>query len=221
MSGKCGQTYRIAATADPSPCNALVQTPAGLLVPSTALEGVPATPTDPVGTGRSVAVDVTAPDGEDCPAVWEVGARLAAPSDMQPLSGPAVNLTATPSGTWVDTGANVAIPEAGVYVVSGQVHGALSCPPSATAYITARLVDGGGTVLVDSMVLLINNTNAPTTQLISLHATAPIMTRLTAAGPTTVRLQVQRTNVAAASDFAVVFNGTDGNTHLLHWKVSD
>ena len=41
MPGKCGQTYRIAPTISPDPCNAIAARPSGLLVPRTELADHP------------------------------------------------------------------------------------------------------------------------------------------------------------------------------------
>ncbi|MEU0058676.1 hypothetical protein ABZ035_19995, partial [Streptomyces sp. NPDC006334] len=121
---------------DPGPCNALEQSAAGLLAPRTELAGI--APGTAVGTERSVDVDVTAPAAGACPETWTVGARLT------PVSGQtsgAVSLEGAPANTMVPvTGAQLVLPEAGVYEVTADVQGSIGWAVGVTnAIIDAQI----------------------------------------------------------------------------------
>lgn len=219
MAGSCGQTLRIQPTVAPDACNALTQTATGLLVPSTVVEGVSATAPAPAGTERSVAVDVTAPAPGDCPQTWEVGARLAAPSGAADLTAN-VNLDPLASGVWADTTLELVLPEAGTYMVSGKARAALSAPSGSNGWVVTRIIRTDTLAVLDeAMVLLVANTNAGGA--IGHQATAPLIAPVTVAGPTTIRLQVQRTWQAIVSTGAVLAGVSSGTTRLAYWKVAD
>jgi hypothetical protein len=101
----------------PQACNALTSTAAGLLAPEVQLQALASGAPGPVGTTRSINVDVAHPGG--CPDVWQIGARLS------PVSGEAVLATAAnllPSeGAWVNTTLVVTLPEPGRYFLAWDV----------------------------------------------------------------------------------------------------
>lgn len=124
MTGKCGQTYRVAPALSPDPCNALVSVPSGLLVPRAAVAGV--APGTAVGPARSVDVDVTVPAADACPAVWTVGARLT-PVGGEVIPSASLNLLPLAVGVWAAIpGMSFVAPEAGVYLITADVSGGIT-----------------------------------------------------------------------------------------------
>lgn len=71
MAGNCCGSVRVMPRLDPAACNALTQSPVGLLVPRTALQGI--APGGAVSAQRSVDIDVTAPAARGLPG--DVGGR--------------------------------------------------------------------------------------------------------------------------------------------------
>lgn len=105
----CGSTV---TRLDPAACNAAQVGPGGLLVPEVSVVGVVGDIVPPVGTERSVDIDVVHTPG--CPEVFTVGARLS------PAHGNAnvglLNLLATPTGQGQPVPfASWTAPEAGRY----------------------------------------------------------------------------------------------------------
>lgn len=188
MAGACGRTYRVDAPVDPAPCNALTRTAGGLLVPHTALQGI--APGGAVSAQRSVDIDVTAPAAGACPETWQVGARLT------PVSGQtsgAVGLGAAPFDTWTTvTGAQLTLPEAGVYEVIADVQGGVIMQGSVSnAWLQARLFD----VTANAAVPLTTRTitlfaATPAVGVIhTLHGNASAAALYQVAGPTTIRVE--------------------------------
>ncbi|WP_202234519.1 hypothetical protein [Actinacidiphila reveromycinica] len=143
MSGttsSVGAVSSASVTVDPDPCNALTEAPSGLLVPSTALAGVTGSGSA-VSAARSVAVDVVAPADGDCPAEWQVGARLAPPYEEQIVAAE-LDLAAVAEDAWRLPGLAITLPEAGVYEVSATLGTVISVGPATGAYniaVIARL----------------------------------------------------------------------------------
>ncbi|WP_405759440.1 hypothetical protein OG234_13185 [Streptomyces sp. NBC_01420] len=211
-----------AASVDPAPCNALTDSPDGLLVPSTALAGAGGSGTA-VGAGRSVNVDVVAPAAGDCPQEWQVGARLTPPFG-EVLLDAFVNLVATASGEWVDTGMAVDLPGAGVYEVSATLHTVIATNPGSGVFnlaIVGRLWDVTGGAAIEDGQYTAQQTasnSAPTTftsdaDLCTFHKF------VTTAGPMRVRLEVARINTAGTP---VATTGLQTlNSRLAFKKISD
>jgi hypothetical protein len=175
---------------DPAACNALEQTASGLLVPRTVLSGI--APGGAVGTARSVDVDVTAPAAGACPEAWTVGARLT------PVSGQTtgvVGLDGTAANTWVPvTGAQLTLPEAGVYEVIADVQGSIGWSVGVTnGIIDARVFDvtaGAAVPTTERRVILFTDTAAEGTNGIQANASAAALYQV--AGPTTIRVEASR-----------------------------
>ncbi|MFI1954802.1 hypothetical protein ACH437_23640 [Streptomyces xinghaiensis] len=188
MAGSCcGRAYRIDAPVDPAPCNALTRTTGGLLVPHTVLQGI--APGGAVSAERSVDVDVTPPAAGACPETWQVGARLT------PVSGQAsgaVALDAAAANTWVPvTGAEVVLPEAGVYEVVADVQGSIGWGVGVTnAIIDARIFDVTASVpvpMTTRRVILFTDSAAEGTNGIQANASAGALYQV--AGPATIRVE--------------------------------
>jgi hypothetical protein len=188
MAGSCcGRTYRVDAPVDPAPCNALTRTAGGLLVPHTALQGI--APGGAVSAQRSVDIDVTPPAAGACPETWQVGARLT------PVSGQtsgAVALDAAPANTWVPvTGAQLVLPEAGVYEVVADVQGSIAWGVGVTnAIIDAHVFDvtaGVEVPLSVRRIILFTDQAATGTNGIQANASAGALYQV--AGPTTIRVE--------------------------------
>ncbi|WP_329361185.1 hypothetical protein [Streptomyces sp. NBC_01483] len=201
---------------DPAACNALSQTAAGLLVPGTELSGI--APGGAVGTARSVDVDVTAPAAGACPETWTVGARLT------PVSGEAfgadANLQAVASGTWVATGAQVLLPEAGTYALSADFYSHINATTPWAVAINARLfnVTARAPVTGTNRRIQFGNINDPGRgTVMALQNAGSLNTLLTVTGPTTIRVEGQRQHVGFNDSTQAVLGGV----RLGFAKVSD
>ncbi|MER7477440.1 hypothetical protein ABTX60_07255 [Streptomyces sp. NPDC126510] len=186
MAGNCCGSVRVLQRLDPAACNALEQGAAGLLVPRTELAGV--APGTAVGAERSVDVDVTAPAAGACPETWSVGARLT------PVSGQAsgaVALDAAAANTWVPvTGAQLVLPEAGVYEVIADVQGSIAWAAGVSnAIVDARIFDvtaGADVPMTTRRVVLFTDQAAGGTTGIQANASASALYQV--AGPSTLRV---------------------------------
>lgn len=188
MAGSCCGSVRVLPRLDPATCNALTQTASGLLVPRTAVQGI--APGTAVSAERSVDVDVQAPAAGACPETWTVGARLT------PVSGQAsgsVGLQGAPYDTWVAvTGAQVTLPEAGVYEVIADMQGGVIMVGSVVnAYLAARLFDVTANAVVPltvrTILLFAATPAAGVTH--TLHGNASAAALYQVAGPTTIRVE--------------------------------
>jgi hypothetical protein len=214
MAGNCCGSVRALPRLDPAPCNSLDQGASGLLVPRTEVAGV--APGTAVGTERSVDVDVTAPTAGACPETWTVGARLT------PVSGQtsgAVSLDAAPANTWTPvTGAQLLLPEAGVYEVVADVQGSIGWAAGVgNAIIDARVFDVTAGVMVplsSRRVILFTDQGATATTGIQANASAAALYQV--AGPATIRVDGSwRTDVGATSSKVL------WATNFRYRKVSD
>jgi len=206
MAGSCcGSGVRVLPRLDPAACNALEQGAAGLMVPHTELAGV--APGTAIGTARSVDVDVAAPAAGACPENWTVGARLT------PVSGQTsgvVALDAAPANTWVPvTGAQLVLPEAGVYEVVADVQGSIAWGAGVTnAIIDARIFDltaGTAVPLSARRIILFTDQAATGTNGIQANASAGALYQV--AGPTTIRVEGSwRTDAGTTSQKVVWAN---------------
>lgn len=216
MAGACCGSIRGVPRVDPAACNALSQTAAGLLVPGTELSGI--APGGAVGTARSVDVDVTAPAAGACPETWTVGARLT------PVSGEAfgadANLQAVASGTWVATGAQVLLPEAGTYALSADFYSHINATTPWAVAINARLfnVTARAPVTGTNRRIQFGNINDPGRgTVMALQNAGSLNTLLTVTGPTTIRVEGQRQHVGFNDSTQAVLGGV----RLGFAKVSD
>ncbi|KAA9379618.1 hypothetical protein F5972_08150 [Microbispora cellulosiformans] len=188
MAGSCcGRTFRVDPRLDPAACNALQQTASGLLVPRAALQGV--APGGALGTDRSVDIDVQAPAAGSCPETWTVGARLT------PVAGQTsgvVALDASPANTWVPvTGAQLVLPEAGLYEVIADVQCSIGWSAGVgNAIIDAQIFDvtaGAAVPLSARRVILFTDSTATGVTGIQANASASALYRV--AGPATIRVE--------------------------------
>jgi hypothetical protein len=212
MAGKCGCSSGAALRLDPAACNALSKTASGLLVPRTVLTGI--APGGAVSTMRSVDVDVTETPG--CPDAWAVGARLT------PVSGQAsgaVGLDGSPANTWVPVpGAQLVLPEAGVYEVGADFQGSIAWAAGVSnAIIDARIFDvtaGAGIPMASRRVILFTDQAAAGVTGIQADASATALYQV--AGPTTIRVEGSwRTDAGTTSQKVVWAN------NFRFRKVSD
>lgn len=209
-----------AATVDPVPCNALTESPTGLLVPSVTVQGL--APGGAVSTERSVDVDVTAPATGACPANWQVGARLT-PVFGETLLQAFVDLVATPSAAWVDSTMSVVLPEAGIYEVTATLHTVIATNPSSGSYniaIAGRLwnVTNGNAVGGSQYTIQQNADNNPQS-FMSDSDMGTFHRFITTTGPTTIRAEVSRID---GSGTPVSTTGLQtANSRLAFKKISD
>lgn len=180
--------YRTDPTVDPDPCNAVSLTADGLLAPRTELAGI--APGGAAGAARSVDIDVTAPADGTCPQAWQVGARLT------PVSGQTSGVVAlqdAPYDTWVPvTGAELTLPEAGVYEVIADMQGGVIMVGSVSnAILQARLFDvtaNAAVPLSTRSILLFAATPADGVTH-TLHSNASAAALYQVAGSTPIRVE--------------------------------
>ncbi|MFF2964230.1 hypothetical protein ACFVT1_36305 [Streptomyces sp. NPDC057963] len=180
--------YRTDPTVDPAPCNALTLTAAGLLAPRTEVAG--SGPGGAVGTERSVDIDVTAPAGGTCPQAWQVGARL---TPVHGQTSGVVSLQDAAYDTWVPvTGAQLTLPEPGVYELVADVQGGLIMVGSVSnAILQARLFDvtaNAAVPLSTRSIFLFAATPADGVTH-TLHSNASAAALYQVAGPATIRVE--------------------------------
>ncbi|MEV0822529.1 hypothetical protein [Nonomuraea rubra] len=217
MAGKCGQTFRIEPRIAGSTCQAIQETAAGLLVPAVEVDGIAAGA--PVGTERSVEIDVAAPAATDCPQVWTIGGRLSAPTGS--ATG-AVDLQPTASGTWTPvTGAQIVLPEAGRYLIEADARARISAFGPANVFISTRLFNVTAGTVIPASATLVFQTITDAGQNATGNQTATTGVFLTVAGPTTVRLEAMRVNSVGTSTAADILNDAAGATRIRFVKVAD
>ncbi|WP_019061697.1 hypothetical protein [Streptomyces prunicolor] len=183
-------------------------------MPRTELAGI--APGTAVGTARSVDVDVTAPAAGACPETWTVGARLT------PVSGQTsgvVSLDAAAANTWVPvTGAQLVLPEAGIYEVVADVQGSIGWAAGVSnAIIDARVFDvtaGAQVPLTARRIILFTDQTATGTTGIQANASAAALYQV--AGPTTIRVDGSWRTDAGTTSQKVVWA-----TNFRFKKVSD
>ncbi|MFF3654872.1 hypothetical protein [Streptomyces olivochromogenes] len=224
MAGVCGRTYRVDPTLDPAPCNAFTQTAAGLLVPRTLVEAVPSTPLTPTGPQRSVNIDVTAPAADDCPATWEIGARLAAPfvsdvattTDLLPLADDTYGPV---------TGSALAIPAAGVWAVTMVARGVLSFTGTAGTFIVARIYNVTAAAAVpntETFVTQVRQNVAGAGQTTGDNDTSTMLTYLAVTGPVTLRMEAKTVfQLGTQPTQASLVSDSNGRSALFAHKVRD
>ncbi|PWI15958.1 hypothetical protein DI272_18660 [Streptomyces sp. Act143] len=220
MAGPCGRTYRVDPRLDPAACNALQETTSGLLVPRAVLQGVATG--GAIGTDRSVDIDVQAPAAGACPETWTVGARLTPVSGEAFGTGPGqgADLQPVASGTWVSTGAQVLLPEAGTYNLTADFFSSITATTPFAVAIDARLFNVTlNAALANSQrrVQYANINIAGTTANMLLQNAGSLNHRLTVSGPTSVRLEGARTHVGFNDSTASSLWGA----RLGFTKVSD
>ncbi|MFF6801138.1 hypothetical protein [Streptomyces sp. NPDC012616] len=187
---------------------------AGLLVPRTELAGV--APGTAVGTERSVDVDVAAPAAGACPETWTVGARLT------PVSGQTsgvVSLDAAAANTWVPvTGAQLVLPEAGVYEVVADVQGSIGWAAGVgNAIIDAQVFDvtaGVAVPMTSRRIILFTDQTATGTTGIQANASAAALYQVT--GPRTIRV-----DGSWRTDVGTTFQKVVWAHNFRYRKVSD
>ncbi|MDX2643489.1 hypothetical protein PV341_07850 [Streptomyces sp. PA03-1a] len=143
MAGSCGCSGRLTTAVSDDPCNALVRSASGLLVPATALE---------VGPGLTVE----APAAGDCPQTWTVNV------DSSWAQGPWAGV-----GTHDLDGADrvyeeitevapMVIPRSGIWEVNFVVRGGVQLPANAVAseFVVAALFENGS-VIVGQEVMVV------------------------------------------------------------------
>jgi hypothetical protein len=210
-----------AVTVDPQACNALTEGPGGLLVPGTVLEGI--APGGAVSTGRSVDIDVSAPDADACPQEWQVGARLTPPFG-EALLGAAVDLVGAANDVWVNTALTIALPEAGAYEITATVRSSIARGNVTTPFavnISARLFNVSANAAIPGTDYTVQQVNeaAPSSGQTTWVALGTFHKFLTVAAAATIRLEASRNTINGT---AVNVTGIQtGNTRLAFKKISD
>jgi hypothetical protein len=161
------------------------------------------------------ATSPASPSGKSIQVIVPSGiAYLPANVDLQP----------TASGTWTNTGLQVTLPEAGTYALDLDVRTRFSGVPPVNTFMVGRLWNvAAGTTLPNSeriLSQLIDGTPAGAGG-IGKNTTTPISEHITVSGPTTIRLQAQRTNAVGASAIAAVWTDGNGRTSFRFSKISD
>ncbi|EMF20415.1 hypothetical protein H114_32769 [Streptomyces gancidicus BKS 13-15] len=196
---------------DPAECNALQQTAAGLLVPATAVEGI--APGTAVGDGRSVDIDVQAPEDGACPATWTVGARL---TPVHGQAGPGtLNLTSVAPATVTPVpGMSVVLPEAGVYEVVADASGSQTVVgPATNAQVRMSLFVAEARISPDTTLTLFSSSIAGTFVTVGSASSRALYQ---ATGPATVQLQGYRNLTSGTQSTAAIVNA-----YVYFRKVAD
>lgn len=220
MAGKCGcGGARVAPQISADSCSALANTPAGLLVPRTEVEGLG--PGTAVGTARSVDIDVTPPAAGDCPAAWTVGARL---TPLWGEIGPTapVDLNTVASATWADIpGFALTAPEAGAYRIAADVTGGVTTE-NTTAFnrLVSVVLALNGAILGTSVRHMFQlNWSTATAQVVGLNASVTISRILQLAAGDVV--QVRTAHFGGPGAPPALLSGTVGGSLLAWDKVAD
>jgi hypothetical protein len=133
-----------------------------------------------------------------------------------------VDLQPTASGTWVNTGLQVTLPRAGTYTLDLDVRARLQGVPPLNTYMVARLWNvTSGTALPNSERILSQLIDATPAGagIIAKNTTSPISEHITVTGPTTIRLQAQRTNTSGASTIAAIWSDGNGRTSFRFDRI--
>ncbi|MEU2264932.1 hypothetical protein ABZ568_00460 [Streptomyces olindensis] len=135
-------------------------------------------------------IDVTAPTAGACPETWTVGARLT------PVSGQTtgiVSLQSVPYDSWTAVpGAELTLPEAGIYEVIADVQGGIIMPGSvANAWLGARLFDvtAGAVVPLSTRTVTLFSATPADGVTHTLHGNASAAALYQVAGPVTIRVE--------------------------------
>jgi hypothetical protein len=136
----------------------------------------------------------------------------------------AVDLAATASGTWTNTGCQVTLPVAGTYHLDAVVRANLSANDGTNCWIGARLFDvTAGVVVPDSEVLVyqISHTVSPATTVVTEGGNqhAPIAVPYAVPSSRLVRLQVVKTFSGPAPGVARVLSDANGRTTLRYERI--
>ncbi|WP_214413110.1 hypothetical protein [Sphaerisporangium fuscum] len=148
--------------------------------------------------------------------------QLAWPSGIAYLPA-RVNLLPTVSGTWVNTGLEVTLPQAGTYALDLNVRTRLTGLPPVNVYIVGRLWDvTSGAALPNSERILnqVYDNTLLAAGAVGGNVTAPISELVTVSGPTTIRLEVQRNDNTGVANAADVWTDANGRTSFRFDRVS-
>ncbi|MER7841679.1 hypothetical protein ABTY98_38790 [Streptomyces sp. NPDC096040] len=192
MAGACGRTYRIDPRLDPAGCNALTQTPAGLLVPSTALAGI--APGGAVSTARSVDIDVQAPAAGACPATWTIGARMTPVfADVTPGLADAQTVA---NLAWAPAPTTLTIPEAGWWEYTLEGYSTITGTTPFAVALDVRVVNVTANQDLTIRRVQYHNINGPTNGTnMALQNGFSVTGFVLATRPTVLRADARRTHV--------------------------
>ncbi|MFI2434636.1 hypothetical protein [Streptomyces sp. NPDC018693] len=133
-----------------------------------------------------------------------------------------VDLTATGTGVWVNTGLQVTLPVAGTYHLDANVRGVLNATDGTNCWIGARLWDvtagalvPDSEVLVQQIALSVSTATPVVNQAENQHA--PILVPYTIPGSRLVRLQIVKHYSGPNPSAARVQSDANGRT-TLRWE---
>lgn len=225
-SGIVGDPLIAVPILDPDPCNALVCTASGLLVPASAVL-VDSTPNClPTGTEDSVLLTAT-PDPA-CPGNVTLAAQLAPCFGITRLAA-AYSIPPQPHNVYGDTGLFVDLPEAGCYDLDADVRTSINVDsPTPGTVITVRLFNvTAGTPLVGSErnAIQIADTPDPGFTQVAHSQTCPIQEQICVTGPTRIRLEAKPicggdTLCSNVNSLTIGVGGV-GQTSLRWTKIAD
>ena len=121
-----------------------------------------------------------------------------APHPMGEVFGADADLQPVATGTWVATGAQAALPEAGTYLVSADFFSHINATTPWAVAINVRLFEVGAGAPVPNTVRRVQFANINDSgggTVMSLQNAGSLERFVTVAGPTTIRLEGQRTHV--------------------------
>ena len=220
MSNCCGEINLVAGTpvvVDPAACNALTNSPSGLLVPSIDLLIDNSAVVPPTSATRSIDLDLIEAGG--CPNSFTIGARLSPVFGQTEMT--TTFLAPLAINTYIDIpGGTIVLPEAGTYEVASEVRGAMapSVDTPNSSFAIGRLVNvtaGAPIALTERLIIggsILSN--------VSLQATAPQTTFITVAVPTTIQFQAMWTGLQPSAGSGI-YSDVNGRSMLRFKKVAD
>jgi hypothetical protein len=123
---------------------------------------------------------------------------------------------------WVDSSLEITLPQAGTYLIWGQVRGRFAYDGDVTVSIRARLLNVGDSSVAAVARVVGNNISVPPSndQFGSVNHSAPLNARVVVAGPTTYRLQGRYTATGVGGVGPVIDSDAEhGLTSLMWLKV--
>ncbi|KQW11421.1 hypothetical protein [Streptomyces sp. Root369] len=135
-----------------------------------------------------------------------------------------VDLTSAASNAWVDLGLSLALPTAGTYHLDAVVRGNIGRMSTAeNALIKARLWDvTAGAVVPDSVAIVVQIAEfaGGAATALQWNGSAAISVEYKPTSPSTVRLEVARTDISGTTEVAGIGSDTLQKTTLRYARVA-
>lgn len=222
-TGTIGDPFVPVPIIDPIACNGLECLASGLRVPRTVVTGL--VPIPPVGTARSVGIDIAPPaDTDACPQTYQVRARLEASFSEDVVTS--TDLLPLADNTYGPvTGSALALTSPGVWEVTMVVRGVLSFSGIAGTFIVARLFNVTAGVAVansETFVTQVRQNVAGAGQTTGDNDTATMRSFVTVAAPTTLRMEAKTVfQLGTTPTQAQIISDANGRSKLTAIRIRD